>query len=137
MPYIVILEMDVKQSTAEEFARSINDGPLESRAVGVYRVPTQFCSCMSDAKEKMKAWSRGQKYGWWIHRDCGKPSTHWATGLGSRMSSVLGRNLLGIKAPENWQDPELTSNRDEVLAQESVKGPSKYQPIPRSKRDAP
>lgn len=132
MPYVVVCEFGSKTS-AESFVRGINhESEFSTRCVGMYRIPTQFCSCASNTREKMKSWSRGRKYGWFIHADCGKPSPAWVRGLGRRMSTVLGRNLMPLEeVPEEWRDPEDEPiSRHHLIAQQAVK----YQ-LPSSKRD--
>ncbi len=41
--------------------------------VALFAVPTQFCECPHDDRTNPRRQVRGQKYGWWVHRDCGKP----------------------------------------------------------------
>jgi hypothetical protein len=62
----------------------------------VYQMPTKFCTCLGGKK----TFTRGKKYGWWVHADCGKPTQAWATG--SHWFQALGRNLL----PKTPQAPE-------------------------------
>jgi hypothetical protein len=62
----------------------------------VYKKPTQFCKCTSEKP----GYSRGKKFGWWVHAACGKPREAWARG--DHWYDALGNNLLPLsdEAPE-------------------------------------
>ncbi len=46
-----------------------NSAPI---AVALFAVPTMFCECPENPT-KPRRQVRGSKYGWWVHKDCGKP----------------------------------------------------------------
>lgn len=69
----------------------------------VYQMPTKFCDC---TEGKNKKFSRGKKYGWWVHAACGKPTKAWAHG--SHWYTALGNNLL----PKTPQAPEYRGDGD-------------------------
>lgn len=65
----------------------------EAAAVGLYHRPTLVCTCRQDGKwAKGDGYTKGVKYGIWVHSRCGKPSgvsvEFWGGDLG------LGNNLL-------------------------------------------
>lgn len=43
-------------------------GVLEASVRAVWKKPTQFCECANPGEKS----ARGQKWGWWVHKDCGK-----------------------------------------------------------------
>jgi hypothetical protein len=61
----------------DETARGALEGePIrlgaDGKVVGVYKAPTDFCSCEGvDRHTEVQA--RGAKYGWFMHKACGKP----------------------------------------------------------------
>jgi hypothetical protein len=59
---------------------------------GIYQKPTKFCDCDGSGKKTMIGFTRGKKYGWWIHAKCMKPTAKWASGR--QWFTVLGANLL-------------------------------------------
>ena len=75
----------------------------------VYQMPTKFCDCTDGKNRKF---TRGKKYGWWVHSLCGKPTRAWARG--EHWFQALGRNLLA-KTP---QAPEYRGDGDFTLAKE-------------------
>lgn len=68
---------------------------------GVYKRPTKYCDCTYSRNGK-DGFTRGKKYGWWVHSRCGKPKKGWAEG--DLWYHSLGKNLLPVtpKAPE-WR----------------------------------
>lgn len=58
---------------------------------GMYAKPTIFCSC---AMNKNSSFTRGKKYGWMVHAQCGKPRRAWAEG--HDWFAHLGVNLLPV-----------------------------------------
>lgn len=68
-------------------------GWAKVRVLGLFAWPTSYCICSGTfrGKNRIKGWSRGKKYGWWVHR-CGRPSKLW----GSSIHAVIadGINLL-------------------------------------------
>lgn len=75
---------------------------------GVWRKPTKFCECRGDKKNR--GFRRGQKYGWWVHSKCGKPSQGW--GRGDHWFLALGKNLL----PKSTTAPEYRGDGQFALA---------------------
>lgn len=80
----------------------------EARAV--YQRPTKFCDCTDGKNRKF---TRGKKYGWWVHSGCGKPTKAWANG--EHWFQALGRNLLA-RTP---QVPEYRGDGDFSLPRSS------------------
>jgi ribosomal protein L37AE/L43A len=73
MAKYVLLEFD-DDAEAESFSNILiedttrnNSGSMRVR--GVFKKPTQFCSCVPMEKSSV----RGAKWGWWICKKCGKP----------------------------------------------------------------
>jgi len=69
MAKYVVVEF-ANDEEADAFAATLADaGAASSLSVkGVFKKPTQFCTCPPSDKSV-----RGKKYGWWVHKDCGKP----------------------------------------------------------------
>jgi len=67
--YVLLEFMD--DTEADSFAAAIVDsGEASSLTVrGIFKKPTQFCSCVPMEKTSV----RGAKWGWWICKKCGKP----------------------------------------------------------------
>jgi len=67
----VVLEFD-SDDDADAFAstmQTVHEEPTQTiRVRGIFKKPSQFCECPPS-----KTSVRGQKWGWWIHKDCGKP----------------------------------------------------------------
>jgi hypothetical protein len=64
--------------------------------VGIWKIPTKFCTCASEGvRMKIQGYTRGKKFGWWVHNICGKPSQFWvkARDVGLLWDG-LGKNLL-------------------------------------------
>lgn len=115
---------------------------------GVWKKPTIFCDC--ESTKRVDGFTRGRKYGWWVHAKCGKPSKLWAKG--DAWHGALGRNLLPqselapeYRSPENPQQPlwadledllnphgpvEFVQDKDAERVQRMVrKGDSLYGPM--------
>lgn len=75
----------------------LHDQQMSCDVRGVYKKPTKFCRCVG---VKGRAFTRGQKYGWWVCSKCKKPTIGW--GRGDHWFLALGRNLLPVdgNAPE-------------------------------------
>lgn len=89
----------------EEEAKKFVGGTIQSKVVvdyvteeamkvevyGVYKKPTQFCTCISGGKRD-GGYRRGTNYGWWVHAACNKPTP----GVGKQADwfASLGTNLL-------------------------------------------
>lgn len=88
----------------------------ERRVVGVYRDPQHKpCDCGNDVFKVHRSWGFHKRYGWHIHKKCGRISRNWRAGYGKRMFQVFGRNLLPMnqtpKIFRDWQQ-ELDASRD-------------------------
>jgi len=79
MAKYVLLEFD-DDAEAESFARTImqNDRLIDLadtvetiRVRGVFKKPTQFCTCVPMEKSSV----RGAKWGWWLCSKCAKPKS--------------------------------------------------------------
>lgn len=77
----VVLEFD-SDDEADSFSEALNAvgyvlsasekssmWKVYPRVKGIFRKPSQFCECAKPGEKSV----RGAKWGWWIHRDCGKP----------------------------------------------------------------
>lgn len=83
-------------------ARSDDSTWCKVQVLGLFGFPTTNCTCSGRlrGKNRVMAWTRGKKYGWWVH-SCGKPSKQW----GSNIQAVIadGINLLfdtGLRSKE-------------------------------------
>lgn len=116
MAMAVLIEFD-DDARAKAFVEKVNggyhavdqdeDGSYTSsprRVTGVWKVPTKFCDCAETGRKMdIKAYVRGEKYGWWIHT-CGRPSKFWVKAR-YRLWEAMGRNILpGAEDPE--MDPQ-------------------------------
>jgi hypothetical protein len=70
------------------------------------QTPTMFCDCF----QRPKAWRRGEKRGWWVHSECGRPSVAW----GSNPRAVIGEaiDMLEKETPRNTQERLQEINHD-------------------------
>lgn len=77
----------------------------------VYQMPTKFCDCT--VGKGGRGFTRGKKYGWWVHSTCGKPTRAWARG--EHWFTALGRNLLERtpQAPEYRGDGDFSLVRQQ------------------------
>lgn len=85
---------------------------LKAIVTAVYKKPTKFCEC--NTGKSTRSWTRGAKWGWWVHAACGKPTKRWATGDIWHFS--MGYNLLppsisslerGQRSIAEWTEEEL------------------------------
>lgn len=102
------------QNTGVVAAVTLTDTSLthfapEVRAV--YMKPTLFCDCTVD--KKGRGFTRGKKYGLWVHSACGKPTRAWARG--EHWFQALGKNLLDRtpQAPEYRGDGDFSLVRQQ------------------------
>jgi len=67
---------------------------------GLYMKPTTFCTCAPS--QRVDGYTRGKKFGLWVHAGCGKPARAWAEG--NAWYAAIGKNLLPVspQAPE-WR----------------------------------
>lgn len=66
---VVFFQNDLE---ADSFTETMQGGSEDAsmKVVGVFKSPTMFCECPPQNNPKSV---RGQKWGWWLHKDCGKP----------------------------------------------------------------
>lgn len=83
--------------------------PEKTFVRGLWAKPTQFCEC-SGSGAKREGYARGQKFGWWVHNACGKPTKGWARG--DHYYPALGKNMLPVtpQAPE-WRGEGIVNHR--------------------------
>lgn len=91
------------QSDADADAYVEFDRNSLTEVVGVYKAPTIFCDCVPSQTGQKRAqafaYTRGTKYGWWVHTQCSKPSKPWG---GSHQAIISqGVNLLPTKVVDD------------------------------------
>lgn len=119
MAKYVLLQFD-DDAEADRFLEGVEEGDvgigdgitialLKFAVRGIWRKPTKFCECKTDMRRG--GFRRGQKYGWWVHAKCGKPSRSW--GRGDHWFLALGKNLLPVTdgAPEYRGDGVFARDR--------------------------
>lgn len=84
MPRLVVLHFD-DNGAAE--ALLANAAAHEAVPVALYATPVNFCEC---GKQYNKRWVIGQKFGWRVHRGCGKPDK--------------GYNVMKNLIPSPWKE---------------------------------
>lgn len=91
-------------------------GLVKAFVRGVYMRPTQFCSCADKTKG---GYTRGKKWGIWVHSTCGLPTKAWATG--DHWYAAMGRNLLppSPQAPE-WRGDGVAHHRFDPVTKQYV-----------------
>src|SRR6266536_1028314 len=62
------------------------------------QTPTKFCECTA----RPKHWRRGEKRGWQIHNECGRPSIGWA----SNPRAVIGTAIDFLEKPTKQNSEE-------------------------------
>lgn len=92
MARYVVLEFEYNEDADLFVGDMLHDG---EDVVGVYAKPTQFCTSGGCGKGRVKAFVRGQKWGWWVCESCKRPSRAVA-GPEQLMRAVIGSaiNLL-------------------------------------------
>lgn len=80
--------------------------------VGVFAMPTQFCANSGSGgcstNKRIRAWSRGKKFGWWVCSICKKPSNFVPPERRERPElwrRVISQGVNLLFAPED-QSPE-------------------------------
>jgi hypothetical protein len=72
MAKYVVLAFD-NDEDADSFSGTIlHGGPSAVGTIqiaGIFKKPTLFCECPGVSDKSV----RGAKWGWWLHKDCGKP----------------------------------------------------------------
>lgn len=96
MARLVVLRFDDNKA-AEEFVKAGVDNKvfiadertnmlrITGEVVGLFGQPTMFCDCTL-RKGRVKGYSRGQRWGWWVCSACKKPTRAW----GGHLQAVLG-----------------------------------------------
>lgn len=100
----------------DEGKQTFQIGPLKGVFVrGLYMKPTQFCACA----DKSGGYTRGKKYGLWVHSKCLKPTRAWA--LGDHWYASMGKNLLPPSelAPE-WRGDGVAHHRWDPVTKQHV-----------------
>ena len=91
------LEYALSGCVASLHVDSAPDDPQthDAQVVGVFKQPTIFCRCPGGAG-RIHAWTLGQKWGWWVCKNCKRPSEATAGPL-QQMRCVVSqaKNLLG------------------------------------------
>jgi hypothetical protein len=129
MAVFVLLEV-TDEKMAKGFVRAIVGAEAADpnmKVWGVFKKPTQFCACDGSGKKTATAYTRGLKYGWWVHRVCMKPTAKWASG--AQWFSVVGTNLLprslrpypeemspSLESPAAWNDLVSKGENSDVEA---------------------
>jgi hypothetical protein len=94
MAKYVLVEFD-RDEDADAFADTLQGPDTTVRAIGLYKKPTQFCECPNSGEKS----AFGQKWGWFVHKDCGKP----------RKGVYQGpKNLLDPNTPHGRRNPILS-----------------------------
>jgi hypothetical protein len=83
-----------------------NTEVFETKPVGVWRVPTSFCTCGSS-----NGWTRGGTYGWWVCSTCHKPTEKWSDNA-DRWRYALGVNLLPAEVGGIQPEPDARGAHD-------------------------
>lgn len=76
MARYVVMEFD-DNAQAEAFVAKINSDPTRKfRVRWLFAQPRKFCECPAGATSRDgKAIVKGEKLGWWVHNECGRPIT--------------------------------------------------------------
>jgi hypothetical protein len=80
------------------------------KVTGLWKLPRKFCECGSQGID-INGFTRGEKYGWWVHAACGRPSSFWVKAK-HRFWSGFGKNLLP-GAEYDAGKPNLTPTHSE------------------------
>lgn len=101
-PGFIIMGQAVDPTSSEATFQALSEKVFVR---GLYMQPTQFCECA-----EVGPWTRGSKYGLWVHTVCKKPSKKWARG--DHWFASLGKNLLPVseEAPE-WRGEGVSGHR--------------------------
>jgi len=101
MAKYVVVEFDSDED-AEGFAGTLEwEGHTATiRVAGVFKKPTMFCECPPSNNPKSV---RGAKWGWWLHKDCGKPRKgnvhHPRNLILPKEASMVDYLYIGVKEP--------------------------------------
>lgn len=88
---------------SDDFAQRVFNG----KPVGLYQVaPTKSCECRESKGQSTRGWGNHARYGWWIHKSCGRPGTLYRKSYGRRLFGALGNNLFPVdKTPNIMRNP--------------------------------
>lgn len=106
MTHLVVLEFDDDEA-ARRFvdhmgnrsgATALNQASIAmaySDLKYVFKIPTKFCECNVPNSAPKGTYGLGKKYGWWVHKKCGRPAKRpWGTERGVRQLLFSARNLV-------------------------------------------
>lgn len=106
MARVVLLEFE-DDGAAERFVDHMSNrngaGALNQASIAiayssvthVFAKPVNFCKCNLPNKTPKGTFGKGKKFGWWVHKKCGRPLERpWGTETGLRTLLYYGRNLL-------------------------------------------
>lgn len=101
--FVALVQKGVEDWHGESMEDAASAGVLavsSSTVDGVFGKPTKFCDCSN----KKSGWRRGQKHGWWIHANCGRPSKPYGTSISAVIGSAI--NLLKEKSDGKETDKD-------------------------------
>lgn len=75
MARLVVLYFEDNEAAEAAMVETLGASP-----VGLYGIPTQFCTC-PPYEQNRRTNAFGAKYGWLVHRECGKAKGHSQIGL--------------------------------------------------------
>ena len=128
MARIVVLQFEDNEE-ADIFVKNEGMHPETAiwtyETVGMFQMPTMFCpnsgSGGCSTGKRVRAWQRGQKFGWWVCTICKKPSGYVPPGKPNeiwRRVVSQGVNLLRAvtdQHPESVHDEGWGAYREGVL----------------------
>jgi hypothetical protein len=88
MPRYVLIEFDDNAQADAFVAKTLlkEEKGAKYRVIGLFAKPRNFCQCPPSSQRQVASeTARGVKYGWMVHRNCGRPR---------REASHSPRNLL-------------------------------------------
>jgi hypothetical protein len=95
------IDLAYLNASDDEIGRDTN----RPQICGVWREPSSFCKCPRGGDTRKGGFTLGQKFGWWVHSACRKPTEYWNRTLGSGLFHVLGRNQLPDPPEEFKYEP--------------------------------
>lgn len=121
----VLLSFEDEELAKEFVAANVPGSPTDNinfaahldgaRVCGVWKRPSVFCECPGGIG-KQEGYTRGRKYGWWVHNKCGKPSkvkisaSPWEIALGTNLlppelsPEPFDQRLKNWNSPVEWRD---------------------------------
>jgi hypothetical protein len=110
MAKYVVLAFDNDEEADSFSSTIINAGPAPEgshqslNVVGVFKRPTLFCECTTKDDKSV----RGAKWGWWLHKACGKPKrgmTHHPWNLLHPGAKLTDNLYIGVREGGNNTPP--------------------------------